>query len=67
MKLTTKALPTLLGGLATRLISSGVEKAAKGNSLFLGKRGYGTACIDFTDGKGITLLWNTITSSMDYT
>ena len=55
MKLATKALPTLLGGLATGLISSGVEKAVSGNGLFLGKRGYGTARIDFTDGNGIVL------------
>ena len=55
MKLATRALPTLLGGLATGLISSGVEKAVSGNGLFLGKRGYGTARIDFTDGKGIVL------------
>ena len=53
MKLATNALPTLLGGLATGLISSGVKKAVKGNVPFLGKRGYGTARIDFTDGKGV--------------
>ena len=52
MKLATKALPTLLGGLATGLISSGVEKAVSGSGLFLGKRGYGTVRIDFKDGKG---------------
>ena len=52
MKLATKALPTLLGGLATGLISSGVEKAVSGSGLFLGKRGYGTVRIDFKDGGG---------------
>ena len=52
MRLATKALPTLLGGLATGLISSGVEKAVSGSGLFLGKRGYGTVRIDFKDGGG---------------
>ena len=55
MKLATKALPTLLGGLATGLISSGVEKAVGGDGLYLGKRGFGAARIDFTDGNGILL------------
>lgn len=54
MKLATKALPVLLGGLATGIISSGVEKAIGGNGLFLGKRGTGTAKIDF-QGEGIVL------------
>ena len=54
MKLATKALPVLLGGLATGVISSGVEKAIGGNGLFLGRRGMGTAKIDF-QGKGLVL------------
>jgi hypothetical protein len=55
MRLATKALPTLLGGLATGVLSGAVEKAVSGNGLFLGKRGYGTARIDFTEGSGLTL------------
>ena len=56
LKLATKALPVLLGGLATGVLSGTVEKAIKGNGLFLGKRGYGTAKIDFTEeGNGIVL------------
>ena len=56
MKLATKALPTLLGGLTTGLLGGLVEKAVTGNGLFLGKRGYGTARIDFTkEGNGIIL------------
>ena len=39
MRLATKALPALLSGLATGVISSGVEKAIGGNGLFLGRRG----------------------------
>ena len=39
LSLASRALPTLLGGLATGLISGGVERAIKGNGLFLGKRG----------------------------
>ena len=42
--------------MATGLISGGVERAIKGgNGLFLGKRGYGTAQIDFTEGNGLML------------
>ena len=56
MRLATKALPTLLGGLTTGLLGGLVEKAVTGNGLFLGKRGYGTTRIDFTEeGKGIML------------
>ena len=54
MKLATKALPTLLGGLATGVISSGVEKAIAGNGLFLGQRGMGTANIEGNE-NGIVL------------
>ena len=56
MNLATKALPVLLGGLATGVLSGAVEKAVSGNGLFLGKRGYGTAKIDFIKGNdGIVL------------
>ena len=56
LKLATKALPVLLGGLATGVLSGAVEKAVSGNGLFLGKRGYGTAKIDFIkDSDGIAL------------
>ena len=51
MKLATKALPVLLGGIATGALSGAVEKAVSGNGLFLGKRGYGTAKIEFTKGN----------------
>ena len=51
MKLATKALPVLLGGVATGVLSGAVEKAVSGNGLFLGKRGYGTAKIDFVKGS----------------
>ena len=54
MKLATKALPVLLSGLATGVISSGVEKAIAGNGLFLGRRGTGTAKVEF-EGNGIVL------------
>ena len=56
MRLATKALPVLLGGIATGALSGAVEKAVSGNGLFLGKRGYGTAKIDFNkEDNGITL------------
>ena len=51
MKLATRALPVLLGGVATGVLSGAVEKAVSGNGLFLGKRGYGTAKIDFVKGE----------------
>ena len=54
MRLATKALPVLLSGLATGVISSGVEKAIAGNGLFLGRRGAGTAKVEF-EGNGIVL------------
>ena len=42
--------------MATGVLSGAVEKAVSGNGLFLGKRGYGTAKIDFTKGNnGIVL------------
>lgn len=56
MKLATKALPVLLGGIATGALSGAVEKAVSGNGLFLGKRGFGTAKVDFIKGNdGIVL------------
>ena len=55
MRLATKALPTLLTGLAGSAIAPSVEKAITGDGLFLGKRGFGTAKIDFTDGQGLIL------------
>ena len=55
MKLAKKALPTLLGGLATGLLSGTVERAISGNGLFLGKKGMGTAKVDLTEGNGIVL------------
>ena len=56
MNLAKKALPVLLGGIATGALSGAVEKAVSGNGLFLGKRGYGTAKIDFIkDSDGIVL------------
>ena len=54
MQLATKALPIILSGLATGVISSGVEKAIGGNGLFLGRRGAGTAKVEF-NGNGIVL------------
>ena len=46
LSLATRALPTLLGGLTTGLISGGIEKAIKGNGikgdgLYLYKSGHG--------------------------
>ena len=32
-----------------------LKKSITGNGLFLGKRGYGTARIDFTEGNGLQL------------
>ena len=56
LKLASKALPVLLGGLASGVLSGVVEKAVSGNGLFLGKRGYGTAKIDFNkEDDGITV------------
>ena len=57
MRLATKALPVLLGGIATGALSGAVEKAVSGNGLFLGKRGYGVAAkIDFNkEDNGLTL------------
>ena len=54
--LVSRVLPTLFGGLATGLISGGVERAIKGgNGLYLGKKGYGTAQVNIVDGNGLML------------
>ena len=55
LSLASKFLPTLLGGLATGLLSAGVEKAVGGNGLYLGKKGYGTAKIDMMEGGGLQI------------
>ena len=52
--LATKALPTILAGLSTGVLSGVVQKAITGNGLFLGKKGFGTARIDF-EGEGMIL------------
>ena len=53
----TKALPVLLTGAASGLLSGVLDKAVSGNGLFLGKRGYGIAAkIDFNkEDNGLTL------------
>ena len=53
--LAARVLPTLLGGLATGLISGGIEKAISGKGLYLGKRGHGCAQIHLVEGGGIYL------------
>ena len=55
LRLATKFLPTLLGGLATGLVSAGVEKAVGGNGLYLGKKGHGTVQVDVVDGGALKL------------
>ena len=57
LRLATKALPVLLGGIATGALSGAVEKAVSGNGLFLGKRGWGVAAkIDINkDDNGLVL------------
>ena len=55
LSMATKFLPQLLGGLATGALSGAVEKAVSGSGLFLGRRGMGTAKIDFTEGKGLVM------------
>ena len=47
--LAAKALPVILGGLATGLISGGVEKAIGGNGLYLHKSGH---CVKVEPVKG---------------
>ena len=56
MNLAKKALPVLLSGVLTGALSGAVERTVSGNGLFLGKRGYGAAKIDFIKGgNGIVL------------
>ena len=56
MKVATKALPALLGGITTGALSGAVEKAVSSNGLFLGKQGFGTAKIELIKGNdGIVL------------
>ena len=47
--LAAKALPVLLGGLTTGLISRGIEKAIGGNGLYLHKSGH---CVKVEPVKG---------------
>ena len=55
--LAARILPTLLGGLATGLVSGAVEKAVSGSGLYLQKRGHGNnaARIQVVKGNGIYL------------
>ena len=55
--LAARVLPTLLGGLATGLISGAVEKAVSGSGLYLQKRGHGNnaARIQVVRGNGLYL------------
>ena len=56
LNLATKALPVLLTGAASGLLGGVMDRIVSGNGLFLGKRGYGTAKIDFIKGHdGIML------------
>ena len=56
LSLASRVLPTILGGLATGLVSAGVEKVVKGgNGLYLGRKGYGTAKIDLVEGGGLLM------------
>ena len=57
LRLASKALPMILGKLASALISSSAanaEKPPEGSGLFLGKRGYGTGRMQF-HGEGIVI------------
>ena len=53
--LAARVLPTLLGGLATGLVSGAVEKAVSGRGLYLQKRGSGNnaARIQIVRGNGL--------------
>ena len=55
LSLATRALPTILSGISSGVLSGLVEKSITGNGLFLGKRGYGTARVDITEGNGLQL------------
>ena len=54
LALAKSALPALLGGLATGVISGAVDKAVSGRGLYLSKRGRGTARVHIS-GEGIIL------------
>ena len=56
LSLATRALPTILSGISSGVLSGLVEKSITGNGLFLGKRGYGTARIDLQKGMDCNLL-----------
>ena len=55
--LAARVLPTLLGGLATGLVSGGVKKAVSGSGLYLQKREHGNnaARIQLVKGNGLYL------------
>ena len=55
--LAARVLPSLLGGLATGLVSGAVEKAVSGSGLYLQKRGSGinAAKIQIVKGNGLYL------------
>ena len=57
VSLAVKALPVLLGGLATGLVSGAVEKAVGGDGLYLHKSGH---CVKMepTKGNGLRLTPN---------
>ena len=52
--LASKVLPTILGGLATGLVSAGVEKAVKGHGVFLNKKGHYYR-VEPVEGNGLYL------------
>ena len=54
--LAARALPALLGGLATGLVSGAVEKAVAGSGLYLKKKGHGcVAKVQVVKGNGLYL------------
>ena len=55
--LAARVLPTLLGGLATGLVSGAVEKVVSGSGIYLQKRGSGdnAARIQVVKGNGLYL------------
>ena len=53
LSLATRALPMLLGGLASTLLSRKSEEKS-GDGLFLSRKGYGTAQLTF-HGEGLLL------------
>ena len=52
--LASRFLPSLLGGLATGIISAGVEKAVKGHGIFLCKQGHRYR-VEPVEGNGLYL------------